>query len=71
MRYLKTVITTLLLGLVTASFAQEPVQLRFVSLAWQPQAIESVTQLVDEWNANNPDIQVEYQQVDWGRFRTI
>ena len=73
MRYLKastkTLVVTLLLGLVTASFAQEPVQLRFVSLAWQPQAIESVTQLVDEWNANNPDIQVEYQQVDWGSIQ--
>lgn len=46
--------------------AQAPVQLRFVSLAWQEQAIESVIAVVDAWNAQNPDIQVEYQQVDWG-----
>ena len=66
MRYLKTVVLACLLSLLAASFAQDPVQLRFVSLAWQPQAIEAVKQVVDEWNANNPDIQVEYQQVDWG-----
>lgn len=69
MRLMKVVLTSLLLSLLAGSFAQEPVTLRFVSLAWQPQAIEAVTQLVDEWNANNPDIQVEYQQVDWGSIQ--
>ncbi|CAN5830078.1 sugar ABC transporter substrate-binding protein [soil metagenome] len=69
MRYLKTVVVTCLLSLLAASFAQDPVQLRFVSLAWQPQAIESVTRLVDQWNAEHPDIQVEYQQVDWGSIQ--
>lgn len=69
MRYLKTVAIACLLSLLATSFAQDPVQLRFVSLAWQPQAIEAVTQIVDEWNANNPSIQVEYQQVDWGSIQ--
>lgn len=47
-------------------FAQDQVRLRFVSLAWQEQAIEAVKAVVDEWNAQHPDIFVEYQQVDWG-----
>ncbi len=69
MRYLKAILLSCFLGALAATFAQEPVQLRFVSLAWQPQAIEAVTQLVDEWNAANPGIQVEYQQVDWGSIQ--
>lgn len=60
-----------LLALATAALllvgsAAAQVQLRFVSLAWQEQAIASVRAIVDEWNANNPNVQVEYQQVDWG-----
>jgi ABC-type glycerol-3-phosphate transport system substrate-binding protein len=51
---------------VGSAQAQDPVELRFVSLAWQPQAIEAVVAVVDAWNAQNPNIQVEYQQVDWG-----
>ncbi|MBO2518415.1 MAG: hypothetical protein CW349_01765 [Firmicutes bacterium] len=46
--------------------AQEPVRLRFVSLAWQEDAIAAVKALVAEWNRTHPNIQVEYQQVDWG-----
>ena len=69
MRKWNIIFTTFLISLLTLSFAQEPVQLRFVSLAWQPQAIESVTQLVEAWNAENPAIQVEYQQVDWGSIQ--
>lgn len=42
-----------------------PVKLRFVSLAWQTQAIAAVKQALAEWNAKNPNIQVEYQQVSW------
>ena len=60
---------TVLAGLIISSasaFAQEPTQLRFVSLAWQEQAIASVKEIVAAWNEANPDIQVEYQQVDWG-----
>ncbi len=49
--------------------AQQPVTLRFVSLAWQEQAIEAVKAVVDDWNAQNPNIQVEYQQVDWGSIQ--
>ncbi len=62
----RTLLISLSLCLVAAALAQEPTQLRFVSLAWQEQAIASVKQIVQEWNEANPDIQVEYQQVDWG-----
>lgn len=63
---LRTLLIGLSLCLSVAALAQEPTRLRFVSLAWQEQAIASVEQLVQEWNEANPDIQVEYQQVDWG-----
>jgi len=56
-------VAALALGSVAA---QGPVQLRFVSLAWQEQAIASVIEVVNAWNAQNPNVQVEYQQVDWG-----
>lgn len=62
----RTLLIGLSLCLGAAALAQEPTRLRFVSLAWQEQAIASVEQLVQEWNEANPDIQVEYQQVDWG-----
>ncbi len=54
------------LNVFSAAAAQEPVTLRFVSLAWQEQAIASVKEIVAAWNEANPDVQVEYQQVDWG-----
>lgn len=44
----------------------EPVQLRFQSLAWQEQSVEANRELVDQWNAEHPEIQVEYIQGDWG-----
>lgn len=44
----------------------EPVQLRFQSLAWQEQSVAANRDIVDQWNAANPDIQVEYVQGDWG-----
>lgn len=43
-----------------------PVTLRFQSLAWQEASIKANKELVEEWNAANPDIQVEYVQGDWG-----
>jgi multiple sugar transport system substrate-binding protein len=43
-----------------------PVQLRFQSLAWQEQSIAANKELVRQWNAQNPDVQVEYVQGDWG-----
>lgn len=43
-----------------------PVTLRFQSLAWQEQSIKANKELVKQWNEENPDIQVEYVQGDWG-----
>jgi multiple sugar transport system substrate-binding protein len=42
-----------------------PVKLRFLSLAWQKDALAANRELVDKWNAEHPDIQVEYVQGDW------
>ena len=69
MKVFRTAVTGLVLSVFALTFAQEPtaqITLRFVSLAWQEQAIASVKQIVAAWNTANPDVQVEYQQVDWG-----
>lgn len=42
-----------------------PVELDFLSLAWQPGAVEANKVIVDQWNADNPDIQVNLVQGDW------
>jgi multiple sugar transport system substrate-binding protein len=42
-----------------------PVKLRFLSLAWQKDSLAANRELVDKWNAEHPDIQVEYVQGDW------
>lgn len=47
----------------------QPIKLRFVSLAWQTDAIKSVKDVVAAWNSANPNVQVEYQQVDWGSIQ--
>jgi multiple sugar transport system substrate-binding protein len=39
--------------------------LRFVSLAWQEQALATNRAIVSEWNAANPGMQVEYVQGTW------
>lgn len=44
----------------------EPDHLRFVSLAWQEQAIATNKSIVAEWNAAHPNLQVEYIQGTWG-----
>jgi ABC-type glycerol-3-phosphate transport system substrate-binding protein len=42
--------------------ADGPVTLRFQSLAFQEPTIEATKKIVEEWNAANPDVQVEYVQ---------
>ncbi len=44
----------------------EPDHLRFVSLAWQEQAIATNKSIVAEWNVAHPNLQVEYIQGTWG-----
>ena len=41
------------------------VTLRFQSLAFQEPTVEATKKIVDDWNADNPDIQVEYVQGSW------
>jgi len=42
-----------------------PVSLRFQSLAFQETTVAATKEIVDTWNAENPDIQVEYVQGSW------
>jgi multiple sugar transport system substrate-binding protein len=64
----------LLAGCATASVGgpedggDGPVTLTFQSLAFQPPTIAATEQIVADWNAANPDIQVEITQ---GTFDTI
>ncbi|MFI6103419.1 ABC transporter substrate-binding protein [Streptomyces sp. NPDC051310] len=39
--------------------------LRFQSLAWQKESVDANKELVAEWNAAHPDIQVQYVQGSW------
>ncbi|GHH81006.1 ABC transporter substrate-binding protein [Streptomyces capitiformicae] len=41
------------------------ITLRFQSLAWQEESVEANKDLVEEWNATHPDIEVEYVQGSW------
>ncbi|MER6096547.1 extracellular solute-binding protein [Streptomyces sp. NPDC001728] len=41
------------------------VRLRFQSLAWQQESVDANRELVKEWNATHPDIQVDYVQGSW------
>lgn len=65
----KTALMTavLLATLQPVTYAQQnrPVKIRFVSLAWQTQAIATTKEAVAGCNAQNRGYQVEYQQVSW------
>ncbi|MBT2389117.1 sugar ABC transporter substrate-binding protein [Streptomyces sp. ISL-1] len=41
------------------------ITLRFQSLAWQKESVDANKELVKEWNASHPDIQVQYVQGSW------
>ncbi|MEU1085502.1 sugar ABC transporter substrate-binding protein [Streptomyces sp. NPDC005892] len=64
-----TVLTLLLAGCSggrdDATDAHGTVHLRFQSLAWQTESVAASKELVTEWNATHPDIQVEYVQGSW------
>ena len=65
MKYASLMTAALFLAAPFAQAQQGPVKLRFVSLAWQTQAIAAVKQAVAGCNAQNKAVQVEYQQVSW------
>jgi ABC-type glycerol-3-phosphate transport system substrate-binding protein len=48
-----------------AEQAAGPVKLRFLSLAWQKDSVAANQEIVSKWNAEHPDIQIEYVQGDW------
>ncbi|MEU0374107.1 sugar ABC transporter substrate-binding protein [Streptomyces sp. NPDC006283] len=41
------------------------IRLRFQSLAWQKESVDANKELVEEWNAAHPGVQVEYVQGSW------
>ncbi|MEU8750242.1 sugar ABC transporter substrate-binding protein [Streptomyces chartreusis] len=41
------------------------ITLRFQSLAWQEESVQANEELVKEWNAGHPDVEVEYVQGSW------
>lgn len=45
--------------------ADGKITLRFQSLAWQKESVDANKQLVKEWNASHPDVQVQYVQGSW------
>ncbi len=49
----------------SATTPAEPVNLTFQSLSDQPAAIEVTKQIVDSWNKDNPNIQVEIVPAGW------
>src|SRR5687767_10228200 len=67
MRFAVAVVLAAVLMITAVSAAgTAPVRVRFVSLAWQKQAVEAVKEVVAAWNRGNATIQVDYAQVDWG-----
>ncbi|GAA3126830.1 ABC-type glycerol-3-phosphate transport system substrate-binding protein [Kribbella aluminosa] len=49
----------------SSSSSTEKVTLKFQSLAFQKTTVAATKKIVDDWNANNPNIQVEYVQGSW------
>ncbi|MFD4690388.1 ABC transporter substrate-binding protein [Streptomyces sp. NPDC058463] len=45
--------------------AEGTIRLSFQSLAWQKESVDANKQLVREWNATHPGIQVDYVQGSW------
>ncbi|MEE4494248.1 ABC transporter substrate-binding protein [Streptomyces sp. BE230] len=45
--------------------ADGKIRIRFQSLAWQKESVDINKQLVKEWNASHPDVQVQYVQGSW------
>lgn len=48
-----------------AEESEGPITLTFQSLAWQEATIAATQEIVDGWNADNPDVQVEITQGSW------
>ncbi|WCH95081.1 sugar ABC transporter substrate-binding protein [Streptomyces moderatus] len=55
----------LLAGCSGGDSAGGRITLRFQSLAWQEESVRANEELVQEWNASHPDVEVEYVQGSW------
>ncbi|MFE5998528.1 ABC transporter substrate-binding protein [Streptomyces sp. NPDC056454] len=63
-----TVLALLLTGCSSADDGRDAdgtIRLRFQSLAWQKESVDANKQLVEEWNAAHPGVQVDYVQGSW------
>ncbi|MGC9322759.1 MAG: extracellular solute-binding protein, partial [Kosmotogaceae bacterium] len=60
----KVFVISLLLIITAAVFA---ITLDFYCLAWQPAAVDKIYDLVDIWNMENPDVQVN---IIWGTWES-
>ena len=49
----------------SADSSGEPITLTFQSLAWQESTIAATDSIVADWNAANPDVQVDITQGSW------
>jgi multiple sugar transport system substrate-binding protein len=65
----KLIVGAFAAGLISASANAEPVQLHFWDMIWgPPEYIDAAKGLVDEFNKEHPDIQVEYRSVPWSNW---
>lgn len=46
--------------------AGDSIELRYQTLAFQPELVEANERIVQEWNDENPEVQIELVQGDWG-----
>ncbi|MFF4500840.1 ABC transporter substrate-binding protein [Streptomyces sp. NPDC001401] len=60
------VLTLLLAGCTSGGSARDGrITLRFQSLAWQEESVQANKELVKEWNASHPNVNVQYIQGSW------
>lgn len=52
-------------GTTETSSGDGPVEITFQSLAYQDSTVAATKEIVDSWNADNPDIQVKLTQGSW------
>lgn len=63
------VLAASLAGCSAAPADDGTITLTFEALAWQSTSIDANLAIIEEWNSQNPDVQVEYVQGDWGSIR--
>src|SRR5215207_1110967 len=55
-------------GEAPAAETGDKVVLQYWEMNWGDQVTTALQGLVDEWNAANPDVQVELTQLNWGDY---